>query len=131
MMTLTTQPFTPLLGFALPRVVDQAGCTSEFNQLMQRCRLLYPQLESVSPGLGAYVLPNAFNRRFLITTNLRSAIHFINLRAAHNAHFSVRRLAEKMAQDLQQVLPSFAPFLFTETGETWQGIEENYFSQVV
>jgi len=131
MMTLTTQPFTPSLGFALPRIVEEAGCAPEFNLLMQRCHLLYPQLESVSPGLGAYILPNAFNRRFLITTNLRSAIHFINLRAAPNAHFSVRRLAVKMAQDLQRVLPSFAPYLFSETGETWQGIEENYFFQVV
>ena len=131
MMTLTTQPFTPSLGFALPKVVVEAGCAQEFNQLMQRCCQLYPQLESVSPGVGAYILPNAFNRRFLITTNLRSAIHFINLRAAPNAHFSVRRLAGKMAQELQQVLPFFAPHLFTETGESWQEIEENYFSQIM
>ncbi len=131
MMTLTTQPFTPHLGFALPNVVQQAGCAQEFDQLMQRCRLLYPQLESVSPGIGSYILPNAFNRRFLITTNLRSAIHFINLRAAPNAHFSVRRLAEKMAQDLRGVLPAFAPHLFFDTGETWQEIEENYFHQVM
>jgi thymidylate synthase ThyX len=131
MMTLTTQSFTPYLGFALPKVVDLAGCAQEFSQLMQRCLQLYPQLEAVSPGIGAYILPNAFNRRFLITTNLRSAIHFVNLRAAPNAHFSVRRLAAKMAQDLQRVLPSFAPYLFNETGETWQGIEENFFHQVM
>lgn len=131
MMTLTTQPFTPYLGFALPKVVQQAGCAQQFNQLMQRCHLLYPQLESVSLGIGSYILPNAFNRRFLITTNLRSAIHFINLRAAPNAHFSVRRLADKMAKDLRGVLPAFAPHLFIDTGETWQEIEENYFHQVM
>jgi thymidylate synthase ThyX len=131
MMTLTNQPFTPSLGFALPRIIEEAGCASEFNQLMQRCCDMYPQLESVSPGVGSYVLPNAFNRRFLITTNLRSAIHFVNLRAAPNAHFSVRRFAGKMAQDLQRVLPSFAPYLFSETGETWQSIQDSYFSQTV
>ncbi len=131
MMTLTTQAFTPFLGFALPKVVQQAGCSREFAQLMQRCLKLFSQLESVSLGIGSYILPNAFNRRFLITTNLRSAIHFINLRAAPNAHFSVRRLAAKMADDLRGVLPAFAPHLFVETGETWQEIEKNYFQQVM
>jgi thymidylate synthase ThyX len=130
MMTLTTQPFTPDLGYALPATFFEAGCSREFNLLMDRCRDLYPRLESVSPGIGSYILPNAFNRRFLITTNLRSAIHFINLRGAPNAHFSVRRLAAKMAQDLCQVLPAFAPYLFNETGETWQQIEERFFHQV-
>lgn len=128
MMTLTTQSFTSDLGFALPRAIQEAGFASEFEKLMDRCRQLFPQLENVSPGIGAYILPNAFNRRFLITCNLRSAIHFINLRSAANAHFSVRRLARRMAEEVKKVMPIFAPVLFCETDEDWRDIEKNYFS---
>ena len=128
MMTLTTQAFTPNLGFTIPKVVQQAGCLDEYEQLMRECAELYPQLEAVSPGIGSYILPNAFKRRFLITTNLRSAIHFINLRSALNAHYSVRRLATRMAAQLKQVLPDFAPFLFCNIQEDWQEIEDNNFA---
>ena len=128
MMTLTTQAFTPNLGFTIPKVVQQAGCLDEYEQLMHECAELYPQLEAVSPGIGSYILPNAFNRRFLISTNLRSAIHFINLRSALNAHYSVRRLATRMAEQIKQVLPDFAPYLFCNIQEDWREIEENNFA---
>ena len=130
MLTLTTQSFTPALGFTLPKVIDQAGCRKEYEELMNNCAQLYPKLEYVSAGVGSYILPNAFKRRFLITTNLRSAIHFINLRSAPNAHFSVRRLATRMAEQLQQVMPDFSPYLFNDTGEDWRTIEDQFFTEI-
>lgn len=128
MATLTTQAFTPQLGYTLPRAIEQAGGGSEYAALMNECTAFFKAAEAVKPGIGAYALPNAFKRRFLLTANLRSLIHLINLRAAPNAHFSVRRLALRMAEQIQQTLPTFAPYLFCENSETWQSIEEKYFA---
>jgi len=128
MLTLTTQPFTPALGYTIPLLIQQAGCQGEYETLMQECIRLYPRLEEAAPGVGSYILPNAFKRRFLVTANLRSLIHFINLRSADNAHYSVRRLALRMAEQMRHILPDFAPCLFYAVHENWQEIEKKFFA---
>jgi hypothetical protein len=128
MATLTTQAFTPHLGYTLPRAIEQAGGADEYAALMEECTAFFKAAETIQPGIGAYALPNAFKRRFLLTANLRSLIHLINLRAAPNAHFSVRRLALRMAEQIQQTLATFSPYLFCDSGETWQSIEEKFFA---
>jgi len=126
MLTLTTQGFSPNLGFALPKVIDQAGFRDEYVSLMQKCSLLYTTLEKTQVGIGSYILPNAFKRRFLVTGNLRSLIHMINLRSATNAHYSVRRVALRMAELVQGVMPNFAPYIFNPSNEDWSMIEKRF-----
>ena len=130
MLTLTTQGFTPDLGYTLPKVIDQAGFRDEYDSLMLKCTQLYPKLEKVQVGIGSYILPNSYKRRFLMTGNLRSLIHLINLRSAANAHFSVRRVALRMADLIQGVMPSFAPYLFNPSNEDWSMIEKRFFTVV-
>ena len=127
MLSLTTQAFTPAYGYTVPALIDQCSMRDEYDALMKACAELYPLLEEAAPGTGSYILPNAFKRRFLITTNLRSAIHFINLRSAPNAHFSVRRLAARMAEQLRHILPEFAPYLFCDDTGDWREIEKRHF----
>jgi hypothetical protein len=43
-----------------------------------------------------------FNRRVLATFNLREAYAFCQLRSAPNAHFSIRKVAERVAQEILQ-----------------------------
>lgn len=129
MLTLTTQSFTPHLGFTLPRVIEQAGFRDEYVSLMQKCSQLYTKLEKVQSGVGSYLLPNAFKRRFLVSSNLRSLIHLINLRSAANAHYSVRRIALRMAELVQTVIPNFAPYLFNPSNEDWSMIEKRFFTE--
>jgi thymidylate synthase ThyX len=127
MMTLTPQAFSPHLGYAIPRLIAASGVFDSFNSLMEKCQHLFPELEQLQKGLGAYILPNCFNRRFLLRCNLRSVIHFINLRSAPNAHFAVRRLAQRMAEQLCESLPIFAPYLFCNRKESSIEIEKQYF----
>ncbi len=127
MLTLTTQAFTPCLGYTLPKSIELAGYREEYESLMKKCLHLYPGLEKIHPGIGSYILPNAFNRRFLITINLRSLIHLVNLRSAANAHFSVRRLALRMAEQVRQEMPNFAPYLFNASSEDWSTIDTQFF----
>lgn len=101
MMTQTPQALTARLGYAVPRRIEAAGFGQEYCQAMEAACMVYEQLVQVNPALAAYVVPNGFHRRVLLTVNLRSAYHFCSLRSASNAHFSVRRLALRMAEQIR------------------------------
>lgn len=128
MLTLTPQPLTIDLGYALPKAVTAAGMETPFQYAMERASELSTKMKADFPAAASYAVPNAFNRRFLITSNLRSLIHFISLRSAPNAHFSVRRLAQRMADELCKVLPVFGHYLVRCADESAASIEEKYFS---
>jgi thymidylate synthase ThyX len=49
------------------------------------------------------------------------------LRAAANAHYSIRKIAERVAEEIQRVHPSLSAFM-TLPEETWQDVEKNYFA---
>lgn len=130
MMTLTPQPLSTELGFAKPAAIGKAHAFDQYLSTMTVVMDAHEKIAREFPFAAAYVIPNAFNRRFLITTNLRSLIHFIKLRSASNAHFSVRRLAQKMREEIEQVLPSFKKFIPCNESETSAEIETAYFSSI-
>ena len=104
-----------------------AGMQDAFTQAMQRVQDTYAQLYAWNPHLASYVVPNAFNRRVLITANLRTLFHFISLRTAPNAHFAIRRIANLMREEVQRVSPILGCYLFQPDNETWQDIETCHF----
>ena len=130
MMTLTPQILTANLGYALPKVFTDAGERDSFCNAMDQARSMYAKLAKISPQAASYIVPNAFNRRFLITANLRSLLHFIQLRSSANAHFSVRRLAQCMAQELKNGFPLFAEYIPNNPSETVSSIESEYFQKL-
>jgi len=131
MLTLTPQPLTTRLGFAIPHRITAASLEQEYRTVMEEVSATYEHLANFSPEVAAYLVPNAFNRRVMITLNLRSADHLLNLRTASNAHFSIRRVAQRMASQLRDILPLFGSLLRANQEETWQEIEEKYFTQVM
>ena len=72
---------------------------------MQAAQEAYTKLAAFNPHVASYVVPNAFNRRVLLTFNLRSADHLINLRTAENAHYAIRRATHRIAEQIQEVTP--------------------------
>jgi thymidylate synthase ThyX len=62
----------------------------------------------------------------LFTVNLREAFVFCQLRSAANAHFSMRRVAECMAEQIRHVHPLLAKYMHLPT-ENWQAVEDQYF----
>jgi thymidylate synthase ThyX len=129
MMTQSPQLLTTQLGYAIPRRFSAAGLESAYRKAMDAARKLYDELSRINPDTAAYVVPNAYNRRVLITLNLRSAFHFLSLRSAPNAHFSIRRIAQKMGEDIRACSPLFGKYLRLSQDETWQAIETSYFTQ--
>ncbi|HSM70318.1 MAG TPA: FAD-dependent thymidylate synthase, partial [Anaerolineales bacterium] len=73
--------------------------------------------------------PNGYNRRVLAQFNLREAFAFCQLRSAANAHCSIRRAAQKIYEDMERVHPLLTKYMRLND-ETWQGVEEGYFSNV-
>jgi thymidylate synthase ThyX len=128
MMTQTPQPLTASLGYALPRAVSEAGLEGVYREGMEKARQTYARLADFNPDVAAYVVPNGFNRRVLLTFNLRSADHLVALRSASNAHFSIRRAAQRIAEMLQESSPLFGALLHRNAGESWQEIEKKYFT---
>lgn len=127
MMTQTPQRLTTRLGYAVPRVIQAAGALDLYQQAMDGAHETYLALEALNPALASYVVPNGFNRRVLLTTNLRSLIHFIRLRTAPNAHFAVRRVTQRIAEQVAEVTPELQPYLGRNENETALTIEKTHF----
>jgi thymidylate synthase ThyX len=128
MMTQTVQKLTPDLGFAVPKGVTASGCEEDYLDAMRQAANLYHRIAPWNPEVASYIIPNGYNRRVLFTMNLRQAYHFCRLRAAHNAHFSIRRVAQRMAEMINQIYPVLGSFLDVPDDETCQDIQENFFS---
>ena len=105
------------------------GLTENYKNAMEQAKKTYLAVYKDHPAAAAYVLPNAFNRRVILKMNLRSALHLIKLRSAPNAHFAMRRAAQKIAEDIRHRYPLFAPYFEIDTDEADETIEKEFFLQ--
>ena len=96
---------------------------------MEAASAMYEKLYAFQPDVAQYIVPNGFNRRVLAQFNLREAFAFCQLRTAANAHFSIRRVAQKIFEDISNVHPLLSKYMKLRE-ETWQSVEENYFSKI-
>ena len=129
MMTQTPQKLTTRLGYATPRLIMEAGFESQYEAAMESAARMYEKIYQVNPNVAQYVVPNGFNRRVLAQFNLREAFAFCQLRSAANAHFSIRRVAQRMYEEMARVHPLLTKYMKLHD-ETWKGVEEGYFTEV-
>ncbi len=128
MMTQTPQRLTTRLGYATPLLFEEAGFRSQYEAAMDAAAGLYEKLHDFNPVVAQYVVPNGFNRRVLAQFNLREAYAFCQLRSAANAHFSIRRVAQRMHEEMANVHSLLTKYMKLPE-ETWQGVEEGYFTK--
>jgi thymidylate synthase ThyX len=129
MMSQTPQRLTTRLGCATPLLITEAGFGFEYEAAMDAAANMYEELYEFNPAVAQYVVPNGFNRRVLAQFNLREAFAFCQLRSAANAHFSIRRVAQKIYEEMARVHPLLTKYMKIHD-ETWQGVEEGYFAGV-
>ena len=129
MMTQTPQRLTTRLGYSTPSLITEAGFESRYEAAMESAATLYEKLYEENPDVAQYVVPNGFNRRVLAQFNLREAYAFCQLRSAANAHFSIRRVAQRIYEEMARVHPLLTKYMKLHD-ETWQGVEEGYFTKV-
>jgi thymidylate synthase ThyX len=129
MMTQTPQILAARLGYAVPRRFGEAGFESRYRSAMESAAQAYEELADWNPQVAAYIVPNGFNRRVLFTMNLREAFAFCQLRSAANAHFSMRRVAARVAEEICRVHPLLAKYM-SLPDDSWRDIESQHFLQV-
>jgi thymidylate synthase ThyX len=116
------------LGYAAPRAFEAAGCLDEYRAAMEAAAEAYRALAADFPEEASYVVPNGFNRRVLMTLNLREAFHLCELRGAPGAHFSVRRAAGQMYAAVARVHPRLAGYMRCKDNPHWSEIEREFFT---
>ena len=127
MMTQTPQNLTTRLGYATPRLITEAGFEADYEAAMESASQMFEKLYQFNPNVAQYIVPNGFNRRVLAQFNLREAFAFCQLRSAANAHFSIRRVAQRMYEEMARVHPLLTRYMKLHE-ETWQGVEEVHFT---
>ena len=118
MMTQTPQNLTVDLGYAVPSLLVEAGFEPEYRVAMEKVIEAYQKIGD--SHLAGYLVPNGFNRRVLASFNLREAYHFCQLRAAKNAHFSIRKIARQIYAEIAKYHPLLAKYMRLPAEETWQ-----------
>jgi len=127
MMTQTPQKLTTRLGYATPRLITEAGFQADYDAAMESVSQMFEKLYQFNPSVAQYIVPNGFNRRVLAQFNLREAFAFCQLRSAANAHFSIRRVAQRMYEEMARVHPLLTKYMKLHD-ETWQRVEEGHFT---
>jgi len=130
MMTQSPQRLSCDLGFSTPLAFEEAGLRGVYEEAQAAASEAYQQIAATLPEEAGYVVPNAFNRRVLMTFNLREAFHLCELRGASTAHFSVRRTAGQIYALIAGVHPHLARFMRCRDNPAWQAIEDEYFVKV-
>jgi len=127
MMTQTPQRLTTGLGYAVPRLFAEAGWEAAYREALNAAGEAHQRLAGWNPDVAAYLVPNAYRRRVLLTANLREIFHLCELRSASNAHFSIRRAALQIAEAIRSVHPVLGAFLQLPEGADWRALEAEHF----
>ncbi|GIU79621.1 MAG: thymidylate synthase [Bryobacteraceae bacterium] len=98
----TRQAWTWRHGFETPDAIREAGVEAEYGAALAAARTAAAQLpEKVSH----YLLPFAARGRFLFQMDFAEAEYIIRLRSGVKGHFSYRRAAWEMKQEMERVEP--------------------------
>jgi hypothetical protein len=104
MMTLEWQPFSTRLGYDLPLDIADQGLDGEWVSLMDDSGELYENIrDDLGLDVAQYVVPFAFNVRFVMEMNPRQAFHLIELRSQPAGHPAYRAVAHEMHRAIRDV----------------------------
>jgi len=91
-----------------PKIAKNKKMKEAFDETMQSIWYQYNKLLEL--GIPAedsrYVLPNAACTNVVVTMNARSLLNFFELRCCLHAQWEIRRLANKMLQEVKKVAPT-------------------------
>jgi dTMP kinase len=106
---LTWQQLTPRYGFEVPKLIDDAGLTEQFEACFDLSLKLYSALQQAGYALEAqYATLLGHKMRWKITYNAREAFHLHELRTTPQGHPGYRKLVLQMHEKLAEVHPILA-----------------------
>jgi thymidylate synthase ThyX len=104
LMTLEWQRYTTRLGYDLPPEVEDLGFADAWDRVMEDSGDFYEALrDDLGPDVAQYVVPFAYNIRFVMEMNPRQAFHLIELRSQAAGHPAYRRVAHEMHHAIREV----------------------------
>lgn len=106
---LNWQQLTPRYGYEIPKLVEDAGLTEQFEACFDISLKLYSLLQQAGYHLEAqYATLLGHRMRWKITYNAREAFHFHELRTSPQGHPGYRKLVLQMHEKLAEVHPMMA-----------------------
>jgi thymidylate synthase ThyX len=104
LMTLEWQRYSTRLGFDLPPELAEQGLDTQWSAIMDDSGVLYEDIrEELGADVAQYVVPFAYNVRFVMEMNPRQAFHLIELRSQPAGHPAYRMVAHQMHQAIRSV----------------------------
>ena len=113
-MTQTPQLLSGAFGFYTPKIFDQVGLGDEYRSTMELAHEFSRFVAQKYPYEAQYVTTKATARRFLMKMNLREAMYFIGLRSRQGGHFSYRKVAQLMHEQIASVHPFLAKYILVD-----------------
>jgi dTMP kinase len=113
------QLLTPRYGYEVPKLVEEAGLTDEFEACFDISLKLYSLLQKAGYPLEAqYATLLGHKLRWKVTYNAREAFHLHELRTTPQGHPGYRQLVLQMHEKLAEVHPLLAEAMqFVNTDE--------------
>lgn len=104
LMTLEWQRFTTRLGYHLPGDLGEVGLDTEWTTVMDEAGDLFEVVrDTLGSDVAQYVVPFAYNVRFVMEMNPRQAFHLIELRSGSAGHPAYREVAHLMHRAVRDV----------------------------
>ena len=104
MMTIEWQRYSTRLGYDIPDVVADLGLEGDWVGLMDSAGELYEETrDRLGADVAQYVVPFAYNVRFVMEMSPRQAFHLIELRSGAAGHPSYRSVAHRMHAQIKEV----------------------------
>ena len=96
LLTIEWQPLSANHGYTRPDLIDEAGMTPVFDEVMNRSAALYDDLKPEFPQQATYAVSMAYRVRYVMQFNAREAMHMLELRSSPQGHPAYRRVAIEM-----------------------------------
>jgi thymidylate synthase ThyX len=96
------QPYTNLLGYETPDVVDKTGASAEYAHALNAVN---EAIEALPQPAAQYLLPFSARSRFLFKMDFAELEYISRLRSGVKGHFSYRKVAWEMKLALDELDP--------------------------
>ncbi len=103
------QYLTPRYGYEIPKLIEEAGLSEEFERCFDLSLKLYSLLQEAGYQIEAqYATLLGHKMRWKVTYNAREAFHLHELRTSPQGHPGYRKLVMEMHEKLAEVHPQLA-----------------------
>ncbi len=105
-LTIEWQPLSARLGYDTPAELSEISpsLTDPWHEAMERAGTFYEKVRAdLGVDVAQYVVPFAFNVRFVMQMNAREAFHLIELRTQPAGHRGYREVCQEMHRQILDV----------------------------